>query len=107
MYTYQALWTAVRHDVPANFVVCNNHRYELLNKNIVQYWWERDIVKHPFPRSFDLAYPEIDFVGLARALGADGLRVDKPDQIGEVVERMLTTRRPFLIDLLTDDTIRG
>ena len=87
-------------------MVCNNHRYELLNKNIEQYWWERDIVKHPFPRSFDLSDPEIDFVGLARALGADGIRVDKEEQVAEAVERMLGTDRPFLVDLLTDDTIR-
>jgi benzoylformate decarboxylase len=106
MYTYQALWTAARYQVPAAFVVCNNHRYELLNKNIEQYWWERDIVKHPFPRSFDLSEPEIDFVGLARALGADGVRVDKAEQVPDAVERMLTTDRPFLVDLLTDDTIR-
>lgn len=107
MYTYQALWTAVRHDVPATFVVCNNHRYELLNENIAQYWRERDIAQHRYPRSFDLAYPEIDFVGLARALGADGVRVDKPEQVPDTVERMLTTRQPFLVDLVTDDTIRG
>jgi benzoylformate decarboxylase len=106
MYTYQALWTAVRHDVPASFVVCNNHRYELLNLNVEQYWRERGIPKRAYPRSFDLAQPEIDFVGLARALGADGMRVDKPDQVPEAVERLLTTGRPFLIDLLTDDTVR-
>ncbi|MFI5531469.1 thiamine pyrophosphate-binding protein [Kitasatospora sp. NPDC051853] len=104
MYTYQALWTAARHDVPAVFVVCNNHRYELLNKNIDQYWVERDIAKHDFPHSFDLSHPEIDFVGLARSLGADAVRLDKPDQIDDVVERMLTTRRPLLVELLTDDT---
>jgi len=105
MYTYQALWTAVRHDVPAVFVVCNNHRYELLNKNISQYWSEREITAHPFPHSFDLSHPEIDFVGLAEALGADGIRVDKPDQVADAVERMLTTQRPLVVDLLTDDTI--
>ncbi|HWS36244.1 MAG TPA: thiamine pyrophosphate-binding protein, partial [Actinoplanes sp.] len=43
MYTYQALWTAARHDVPAVFVVCNNHRYQLLNANIDQYWREQGI----------------------------------------------------------------
>ena len=106
MYTYQALWTAVRHGVPASFVVCNNHRYELLNLNIDQYWRERGIERHPYPRSFDLSHPEIDFVGLARALGADAMRVDKPDQVPEAVERILSAQRPFLVDLLTDDLIR-
>jgi benzoylformate decarboxylase len=107
MYTYQALWTAVRHDVPAAFVVCNNHRYELLNENITQYWRERDIPHHPYPSSFDLSIPEIDFVGLAHSLGADGVRVDKMDQVVDAVERMITTRRPFLVELLTEDTIRS
>ena len=106
LYTYQALWTAVRHDAPAAFVVCNNHRYELLNKNIAEYWSERSIGAHPYPRSFDLSYPEVDFAGLARSFGADGLRVDKPDQVVEAVDRLLATRRPLLIDLLTDDTVR-
>jgi benzoylformate decarboxylase len=104
MYTYQALWTATRYDVAANFVVCNNHRYELLNKNIDQYWTEREISHHAYPRSFDLSHPEIDFVGLAKSFGAGGMRVDKPDQVAEAVDRMLTTRGPFLVDLLTDDT---
>ncbi|MDI6100438.1 thiamine pyrophosphate-binding protein [Actinoplanes sp. NEAU-A12] len=105
MYTYQALWTAARHDVPAVFVVCNNHRYQLLNANIDEYWREQGISGRPHPRSFDLGHPEIDFVGLARSLGADGLRVDKSEQIADAVERMLTTRRPLLIELQTDDTI--
>ncbi|BFU47630.1 thiamine pyrophosphate-binding protein [Krasilnikovia sp. MM14-A1004] len=106
LYTYQALWTAVRHNVPAAFVVCNNHRYELLNKNIAQYWNERHISAHPYPTSFDLSHPEVDFVGLAHSFGAEGMRVDKPDQVAEAVDRLLTTNRPFLIDLLTDDTVR-
>jgi benzoylformate decarboxylase len=106
LYTHQALWTAARYEVAASFVVCNNHRYELLNKNIDEYWSERDIGSHPYPRSFDLSHPEIDFVGLARSFGADGMRLDKPDQVSEAVDRLLTTTGPFLIDLLTDDTVR-
>lgn len=104
LYTYQAIWTAARHGVAAGFVVCNNHRYELLNKNIEQYWTERGTLPHTYPRSFDLSHPEVDFVGLARAFGADGVRVDKPDQVADAVDRLLHASGPFLIDLLTDDT---
>ncbi|MFI5934567.1 thiamine pyrophosphate-binding protein [Actinoplanes sp. NPDC051494] len=106
MYTYQAVWTAVRHDVPAVFVVCNNHRYQLLNANIDEYWKEQGIDGRTHPHSFDLSHPAIDFVALAQSLGADGIRLDKPSQIAATVERMLTTRRPLLIDLQTDDTLR-
>ncbi|MEU8433676.1 thiamine pyrophosphate-binding protein [Streptomyces sp. NPDC029216] len=99
MYTYQALWTAVRHGIDAKFVVCNNRKYRLLDDNIAQYWRERDIAEHPFPGSFDLSRPEIDFAGLARALGAGGTRVEKPDEAAAAVDRMLAHPGPFLVDV--------
>jgi benzoylformate decarboxylase len=99
MYTYQALWTAARHGVAAKFVVCNNRRYRLLDDNIEQYWKERDIPRHAFPSAFDLARPDIRFADLARALGADGIRVEKPEQAPEAVARMLGATGPFLVDL--------
>ncbi len=106
MYTFQALWTAARYGVGAKFVVCNNHRYELLNENIAQYWRERGIPSHHFPTSFDIGRPEIDFVGLAGALGVPGTRVDKAEQAGDAVAEMLAHDGPFLIDVATDDLIR-
>lgn len=105
MYTFQALWTAARHGVGAKFVVCNNHRYELLNDNIAQYWRERDIAAHPFPTSFDLGHPEIDFVGLAGALGVPGVRVQKAAEVPDAVRAMFATDGPFLVDVATDDLI--
>jgi benzoylformate decarboxylase len=101
MYTFQALWTAARDGVAAKFVVCNNHRYELLDLNIEQYWRERGIDRHDFPGGFDLSRPEIGFVEIARGLGVDGTRVEKPGQVADAVRRMLTHDGPFLVDLVT------
>ncbi|MET3985109.1 thiamine pyrophosphate-binding protein [Streptomyces sp. PvR034] len=99
MYTYQALWTAARHGIEAKFVVCNNRKYRLLDDNIAQYWRERAIPEHGFPDSFDLSRPEIDFAALARALGAGGTRVEKPDEAAAAVDRMLAHPGPFLVDV--------
>ncbi|MFJ7205549.1 thiamine pyrophosphate-binding protein [Streptomyces sp. NPDC098789] len=99
MYTYQALWTAARHGIEAKFVVCNNRKYRLLDDNIAQYWRERAIPEHGFPDSFDLSHPEIDFAALARALGAGGTRVEKPDEAAAAVDRMLAHPGPFLVDV--------
>ncbi|MFD7029614.1 thiamine pyrophosphate-binding protein [Streptomyces sp. NPDC059917] len=99
MYTYQALWTAARHGIEAKFVVCNNRKYRLLDDNIARYWRERAIPEHGFPDSFDLSRPEIDFAALARALGAGGTRVEKPDEAAAAVERMLAHPGPFLVDV--------
>ncbi|MEV7775721.1 thiamine pyrophosphate-binding protein [Kitasatospora sp. NPDC086791] len=99
MYTYQALWTAARYGIAAKFVVCNNRKYRLLDDNIAQYWKERRIPAHEFPSSFDLSRPDIRFAELARALGADGIRVEKPEEAAAAVERMLAATGPFLVDL--------
>jgi benzoylformate decarboxylase len=48
-----------------------------------------------------LSHPEIDFVGLARALGADGARVQKSQDVESTVERMLAASGPFVVDLAT------
>jgi benzoylformate decarboxylase len=101
MYTFQALWTAARHGVDATFVICNNHRYELLDLNIEQYWRERDIEPHDHPDGFDLSRPEIDFTALARSLGVAAERVQKPDEVAGAVRRMLAHTGPYLIDLVT------
>jgi benzoylformate decarboxylase len=101
MYTFQALWTAARHDVAARFVVCDNRRYRLLDRNIDHYWAERAIPRHASPGAFDLSRPEIDFTGLARALGVPAVRVDKPDQVEAAVAAMLGCAGPFLVDLDT------
>lgn len=104
MYTYQALWTAVRLGVPVRIVVCNNHRYELLDLNIGQYWEDRgDVGARAFPRAFDLSQPEIDFVRLAKSMGADGATVRKVDDVAAAVEAMLAAPGPFVVDLATDD----
>lgn len=103
MYTIQALWTAARYDVHAKFVICNNHRYELLDQNIEQYWRERGIAPHAHPDGFDLSMPDIGFTDLARGLGVEAVRVREPSEVGPAVERMLAHDGPFLVDLFTDD----
>jgi benzoylformate decarboxylase len=101
MYTIQALWTAARHDIAAKFVICNNHRYELLDLNIEQYWRERGIDPHRHPSGFDLSRPDIRFAELARSLGVESVRVQKPDEVEPAVRRMLAHQGPFLVDLVT------
>ena len=99
MYTIQALWTAVRHNVPAKFVICNNHSYELLKLNIKEYWQERAIAEHEFPVGFDLL-PDIRFDDLARSMGVAAVRVEKPAEIAPAVRQALDHNGPFLIDLV-------
>jgi len=102
MYTIQALWTAARHRIGAKFVVCNNSSYRLLQLNVSAYWKERGIPQHQFPLSFDLSKPDLQFAGMARAMGVPATRVEKPEQIKPAIREALATQGPYLIDLVLE-----
>lgn len=105
MYTIQALWTAAHHRIGAKFVICNNHSYELLKLNMQQYWRERQLPEREFPASFELQDPDIRFDELARAMGVQAVRVERPEQIGPAIRQALVDDEPFLIDLVITSVV--
>jgi benzoylformate decarboxylase len=57
---------------------------------------------HVFPTPFDLSVPEIQFDLLAKSLGVDAVRIEKPEEIKDAITRMLADEKPFLIDLVLE-----
>jgi len=106
MYTIQALWTAARHQLDVKFVVCNNGSYRLLQANIEAYWRERQYAPHDYPLCFDLSQPPIHFAGLAEAMGVEAARIERPEQIGPALDRALSRRGPFLLDVVVEGNVR-
>jgi benzoylformate decarboxylase len=105
MYTIQALWSAVRHNVNAKFIVCNNRSYRLLQSNVKVYWRERDIPEHSFPLSFDLSQPTLRFDDMARSMGVEAVRVERPEEIAPAIEQALSHQGPFLIDAVLEGDV--
>jgi benzoylformate decarboxylase len=99
MYTIQALWTAVHHNINAKFVICNNRSYRILKLNLLQYWNEQGIKPHQFPESFELRHPELRFDRIAESMGVKAVRVEKPKQIEGAIAQALAHQGPFLIDV--------
>jgi benzoylformate decarboxylase len=54
----------------------------------------------------DLEQPAIDFVGLAKALGVPGERVDKVKNVRHALTRAWQRGGPFLIDVLMDRSFK-
>lgn len=106
MYTIQALWSAARHNVDAKFIICNNRSYRLLQLNVLAYWQERSIPGHDFPLSFDLSQPALYFDQMARSMGIEAIRVEKPDEIAPAIQKALAYDGPFLIDVVLEGDIR-
>ncbi len=105
MYTIQAIWTAARHELDLTFVVCNNRSYRLLQANLHAYWEERQIAPHGDPIPFDLSRPEIDFVTMARSMGAWASRVETPEQIAPAIAEALEHRGPSLIEVVLEGDV--
>jgi thiamine pyrophosphate-dependent acetolactate synthase large subunit-like protein len=106
MFTYQALWTAAHEGIAAKFVVCHNASYRILKENIVRYWHDRgQPPDQPFPPSFDICGPRVDFVSLAHGLGVPGCRVSQPTQIAGAITTMLNHDGPYLIELVLEGKV--
>lgn len=105
MATIQALWTAARYKLPAKFVIINNTSYALLKVNVLQYWKEQGMSPQPLPEFYHLDTPCIDFVALAQSMGVPGVRIETPDQISYGIERMLGSKTPFLLEIVTAEEI--
>lgn len=107
MYTIQALWTAVHHNIDAKFIICNNQGYHILKLNILHYWREHNIPEHEYPSSFSLCEPDLHFDRIASAMGVGSVRVEKPEQIGPAIQKALSYDGPFLIDLVLTNEVQG
>jgi pyruvate dehydrogenase (quinone) len=55
----------------------------------------------------DLVDPEVDHVGLARALGVRAERVEEPGALGDVLRACLAHPGPALVDVAIDRGFRA
>lgn len=86
------LMTAVSLDLPFTVVIFNNSKLGLIKM-------EQEAAGLP-EFGTDLANP--DFARVARAMGADGLRVEAPDEIAPALGKAISSSRPFVIDAVID-----
>jgi benzoylformate decarboxylase len=100
MYSFQGLWTAAHYGLAVTFVICNNSSYRILKERA--YALGGASAKADSYVGMDLEQPAIDFVGLAKALGVPGERVDKAKNVKQALGRAWQQKGPFLIDVVTD-----
>lgn len=92
--TCQDLATCVVEDIPVTVVVQNN-RY----LGMVKQWQDLFYDKR---RSHTYLGEEPDFVKLAQAFGAKGIRVERPSEIHEALKKAMTSDKPHVIDIPID-----
>jgi len=100
LYAPQALWTAARYRLPITYVVPNNASYAILKSGMLSL--DLPSAKRGIFPGMDLVDPEIDYVGLAKALGVRAERVEKPGELRDVLAQCLAHGGPSLVDVAID-----
>jgi sulfoacetaldehyde acetyltransferase len=82
--------TCVREEIPAIAIVFNNLQWGAEKKNQIDYYGNRFV-------GTNLANPS--FADVARAMGAEGVRVSHVDQIGDALQAAVKSNRCTVLDV--------
>jgi len=90
----QELATAVQYNLPVKIAIINNNFLGMIRQ-----WQELFYHKR---YSFSEMNVNPDFVKLAEAYGAVGLRAKDPDDVVPVIEKALSINKPVIMDFIVD-----
>jgi acetolactate synthase-1/2/3 large subunit len=92
----QELSTAAQYKLPVKIFIVNNQWMGMVRQ------WQELLHGGRYSESYTESLP--DFVKLAEAFGATGLRAEKPEELDEVIRQMLETPGPVVVDCRVDQT---
>jgi len=90
----QEMATLCQHRLPVKIFILNNQYLGMVRQ------WQELIHGGRYSESHMTAHP--DFVKLAEAFGAVGLRAEKPGEVDDVILEMIKVDRPVIVDVRTD-----
>jgi benzoylformate decarboxylase len=93
LYSIQALWTAVQHELPLTVIVLNNRGYGALKA------FNTMMGVDNVP---GMELPGIDFPSLATAFGCDSIRIERAHDLTESLAQALREPGPVLVEILVD-----
>ena len=88
----QEVMTAVREKIPVIAIVATNYEWGAEKKNQIDFYGNRfvgaNIPENP------------DYARLAEDMGAKGIRIDHPDQVGDAVREAIASGQPTVINAI-------
>lgn len=86
--------TAARYNIPVIQVVINNHVLGMVRQ------WQTLFYEKRYSNT--ILNDGVDFVKLAEALGAEGIRVTKKEELEPALEKALSLGKPVVLDCIID-----
>jgi len=91
----QELATAVSHNLPVKIAILNNGYLGMVRQ------WQEIFYGKRYSHT-DIGETSPDFVRLAEAYGATGLRAMKPEEVEPTIRKALDTPRPVIMDFVVE-----
>src|ERR1700688_1148561 len=92
--TMQEMSTAVQHRLPIKVFIINNKYMGMVRQ------WQELLHGGRYSESYSEALP--DFVKLAEAYHAHGIRADRPDELDNAIRQMIDVDKPVIFDCVVD-----
>ena len=92
LMTMQEISTAVQYRLPVKIFILNNEYMGMVRQ------WQELLHGGRYSSSYSEALP--DFVKLAEAYGATGIRAEKPDELDDAICKMMKTKGPVIFDCI-------
>jgi acetolactate synthase-1/2/3 large subunit len=99
--TSQVVASAVEYDLPAIWVILNNYELGIERKGMERSYQRSHPWCHFVRKDTGKPYNP-DYVALAHAYGAEGVRIDDPAALGPALTKAFASRRPWVIDVPID-----
>jgi len=94
LMTMQEMSTAVQHDLPIKIFVINNQYMGMVRQ------WQELLHGGRYSHSYTEALP--DFVKLAEAYHAHGIRCEHPGELDDKIREMIEVNKPVIFDCVVD-----
>ena len=86
----QEMSTAVQYGLPVKIFILNNEWMGMVRQ------WQQLLHGERYSQSYSNSLP--DFVKLAEAYGATGFRAERPEELDAVIQQMIDTPGPVIVD---------
>lgn len=93
--TMQEISTAVQYELPMKVFILNNSYMGMVRQ------WQQLLHGNRLSHSYSESLP--DFVKLAEAYGAVGIRAEKPDELDDAIQQMIDVKRPVIFDCVVSN----
>ncbi|HSY87097.1 MAG TPA: thiamine pyrophosphate-dependent enzyme, partial [Verrucomicrobiae bacterium] len=90
----QEMSTVIQHRLPVKIFILNNQYMGMVRQ------WQELLHGGRYAESYTDSLP--DFVKLAEAFGAVGLRAEKPGDLDGLIAEMIAVKRPVIADIVVD-----